>query len=208
MTKKRQKLYSDVMKYEGHMFLITVCDPLHLVLSTPIERETANQLGLALQGQLDVLRSRSFVPTIVYTDPGAGFQTLVNHFPGMIIDTRGVKDNNAKVDIKIRRVKELCRSVQASLPWAVPKTMVKDLVAYAMGCSHDQLIQTAAKTRFLTPTPACNHANPTHRWDGRLGVRGLPTLPTYPRRQCSTLRTTTVLQYGTIKKYYLFSCLF
>ena len=37
------------------MFLIIVCDPLNLTLSTPIERETANQLGLALQGQLNVL---------------------------------------------------------------------------------------------------------------------------------------------------------
>ena len=55
MTEKRQRLFTDVMKYEGNMFLITVCDPLNLTLSTPIERETANQLGLALQGQLNVL---------------------------------------------------------------------------------------------------------------------------------------------------------
>ena len=82
---------------------------------------------------MNVLRSRSFVPTIVYTDPGAGFHSLgVYQFPGVIIDTGGAKDNNAKVDIKIRRLKELCRSVQASLPWAVPKTMVKDLLAYAV----------------------------------------------------------------------------
>ena len=39
MTEKKQKLYTDVMKYDGAMFLITVCDPLHLLLSTPIERE-------------------------------------------------------------------------------------------------------------------------------------------------------------------------
>ena len=50
MIEKKQRLYADVMKYDGTMFLITICDPLHLLLSTPIERETANQLGLALQG--------------------------------------------------------------------------------------------------------------------------------------------------------------
>ena len=48
------------------------------------------------------------------------------------LDTGGAKDNVAKVDIKIRRIKELCRSVQASLAWPVPKTMVKDLVSYAV----------------------------------------------------------------------------
>ena len=132
ITEEKQKLYTDVMKNNGAMFLITVCDPLHLILSTPIERETANQLGLALPGQLNVLRSHGFVPTIVFTDPAPGFQSLVNQFPGVILDTGGAKDNVTKVDIKIRRIKELCRSIQASLSWPVTKTMVNDLVSYAV----------------------------------------------------------------------------
>ena len=33
MTEKKKKLYTDVMKYEGNMFLITVCDPLNLTLN-------------------------------------------------------------------------------------------------------------------------------------------------------------------------------
>ena len=84
MTEKRQKLYSDVMHYEGSMFLITVCDPLQLTLTTPVDRKMSNQLGLALQSQLNVLRGYGFIPTIVYTDPAPGFQALVNHFPGII----------------------------------------------------------------------------------------------------------------------------
>ena len=132
MTEKRQRLFTDVMKYESNMFLITVCDPLILTLSTPMESETANQLGLALQGQLNVLRSHSFIPTVVHTDPAAGSQSLVNNFPVVIMDTGGAKDNNAKVDNKSRRIKELCRSVQASLALPVPKSMVKDLVSYAV----------------------------------------------------------------------------
>ena len=68
----------------------------------------------------------------MYTDPGPGFQELVNQFPGVILDTGGAKDNVAKVDIKIRRIKELCQSVQAGLAWPVPKTMVKDLVSSAV----------------------------------------------------------------------------
>ena len=87
---------------------------------------------MALQGQVDMLRSRGFVPTIIYTDPAPGFQANVNLLPGIIIDTGGAQDNNAKVDIKIRRVKELCRCVKESLPWQIPKTLIKDLVAYAV----------------------------------------------------------------------------
>jgi len=132
MHEKRQKMYSDVMHFEGNMFLITVCDPLNLTLCTHIERETGQQLGLALQGQIDALRSRSFIPSVVYTDPAPGFKAIVSLFPGVIIDTGGAQDNNAKVDIKIRRIKELCRCVKESLPWLLPKSLVKDLVAYAV----------------------------------------------------------------------------
>ena len=103
MAKKKQKLYTDLMHYVGSMFLITVCDPLQLTLATLVEWETSNQLELALQSQLNVLRSRGFIPTIVYKDPAPGFQALVNHFPGIILDTGGDQDNNTKVDIKIRR---------------------------------------------------------------------------------------------------------
>ena len=136
MPDKKQKLYSDVMHFGESMFLVTVCDPLNLTISTYIERETGPQLGMALQGQVDKLRSRGFIPTIIYTDPAPGFQVNVDLLPGVIIDVGGAQDNNAKVDIKIRRVKELCRCVKESLPWQIPKTMVKDLVAYAVARSN------------------------------------------------------------------------
>ena len=101
MSEKQQRLYSDVMHWENTIFLVTVFDPLQLILSTHIERKTGAQLGLALQGQLDLLCSRGFISTIVYTDPAPVFQVLVNHFPGVIVDTGGAQDNNAKVDIRI-----------------------------------------------------------------------------------------------------------
>ena len=109
-------------------FLITVCDPLNLTLCTHIERETVQQLGLALQGQIDTLRSRSFLPSVVYTDPAPGFKAIVTLFPEIIIDTCGAQDNNVKVDIKIRRIKELCRCIKESLPWQLPKSLERILL--------------------------------------------------------------------------------
>ena len=98
---------------------------------------------------MNVLRSCSFLPTIVYTDPAPGFLALVSHFPGIIIDTGGAKDNVAKVDIKIRRIKELCRSVQASLPWTLPKTLIKNLVSYAV--ARLNIRRTTAINRNICP---------------------------------------------------------
>ena len=37
MQEKRQKMYEDVMHFEGNMFLIMVCDPLNLTLCTHFE---------------------------------------------------------------------------------------------------------------------------------------------------------------------------
>ena len=79
-----------------------------------------------------MLRSHSFVPSVGYTDPAPGFKAIVNLFPGVIIDASGAQDNNAKVDIKIRRIKELCQCIKESLPWQLPKSLVKNLVAYAV----------------------------------------------------------------------------
>ena len=53
-SEKDQILWSDVMTIDQNKFLITVCDPLNLTLQTHVERETADVLGLALQGHLQV----------------------------------------------------------------------------------------------------------------------------------------------------------
>ena len=69
-------------------------------------------MGLGLQGHINNLRSRGLNPTIVYTDLGSGFRSLTTGFPGTLIDISGAGDYVAKVDAKIRRIKELYRSVR------------------------------------------------------------------------------------------------
>ncbi len=49
-----------------------------------------------------------------------------------MIDVGGAGDYASKVDAKIRRIKELYRSVKAGLPWKLPPSLVKDLVTYAV----------------------------------------------------------------------------
>ena len=129
MEEKSQVLYGDVMHIDGSKFLIT-SDPLQLTQQCLVTSESANQLGLGLQGHINTLRSRGFTPTIVYTDPASAFRQLIKAFPGVIIDVSGAGDHVSKVDAKIRRTKELYRSVKSGLPWPLPITMVKDLVAY------------------------------------------------------------------------------
>jgi hypothetical protein len=132
LDEKKQTLYTDIMHIDGSKFLVTVCKPLQLTLQCKIERETQQVLGMALQGQLELLRSRGFIPTVVHTDPQSAFRTLTSQFPGIVIDVGGAGDYVSKVDAKIRRIKELYRSVKAGLPWKLPPSLVVDLVTYAV----------------------------------------------------------------------------
>jgi hypothetical protein len=149
LDEKRQTLYSDVMHMDGEKFLVTVCELLQLTIQYHIERETQNVLGVTLQGQLELLCSCGFVPTTVHTDPQSAFCALVGQFPGVVIGIGGAGDYVSKVDAKIRRIKELYRSVKASLPWKLPKALVKDLVAYAVAWINIQ--RTSAINQNVCP---------------------------------------------------------
>jgi hypothetical protein len=132
LDEKKQLMYTDVVHIDGNKFLITVCEPLQLTLQCKIERERQNQLGMTLQGQLDLLQSHGFIPTIVYTDPQSAFRSMTNMFPGVIIDISGAGDHVWKLNAKIRRIKELYRSVKSGLAWQLPNIMARDLVAYCV----------------------------------------------------------------------------
>ena len=127
-----QTMYGDVMYVRKKAFLITVSMPLGLVLVTPIQNTVSETLGYAVQEQVNTLRSRGFSPRIAYLDGQPGFSALVGNIPGVEIDTGGAGDHVDRVDERIRRVKEMIRSVHSGLPWQLPNMMIKDLVKYCV----------------------------------------------------------------------------
>ncbi len=149
MQEKLQVLYTDVMHIDGHKFLVSVVEPLQLTIQAHLQNETATQLGLGIQGHLGILRARGFQPTTIFTDPQAGFRTLVGQFPGVNLDIGGAKDFVSKVDQKIRRIKELYRSVKAGLPWTLPSRLVPALVNYTI--SRLNLRRTSALPGHMCP---------------------------------------------------------
>jgi hypothetical protein len=68
----------------------------------------------------------------VYVDPQSAFRTMTQDFPGVEIDIGGAADYIAKVDAKIRRIKETCRKVKHGLPRNLPRVLLKDLVGYSV----------------------------------------------------------------------------
>ena len=144
-----QVIFMDVMKVREQAYLVSVCEPLQLTMTSHVPKEDAEHLGEALQNQLGLLRSRGFRPVRVHADPQRGFLPLVGQFPGVEIDLTGAGDHLDKVDAKIRRLKEIIRSVHADLPWSLPASRVKDLVTYAT--SRINTRRTSASSTNVAP---------------------------------------------------------
>jgi hypothetical protein len=148
-VEKALRVYADVMHVDAKKFFVTVSDPLNLTLQCGIENESCMSLGMALQGQLALLRTRGFVPTVVYTDQHSSFRSMTQDFPGVEIDIGGAGDYVAKVDAKIRRIKETYRSVKSGLMWDLPRSLIGDLVAYAV--SRMNIRRTNALAESICP---------------------------------------------------------
>lgn len=105
-------------------------------------------LGNALQKHVNTLRSRGFEPKVVYVDPQSRLTSLQGKFPGIEIDVSGAGDHLDKLDIRMRRLKELMHSVVSRLPICFKKERVKDLVTYAVS-------GTNLKSTLFLNTNAC-----------------------------------------------------
>jgi hypothetical protein len=117
---KAQSVYADVMHVDGKMSLVSVTEPLNLMLQNKIENESRTSLRMGLQGQLAVLQSRGFVPETVHMDPHSTFRAMSQDFPSVTINMGGVGDDVAKVDAKICKIKETYKKIKLGLLWKLP----------------------------------------------------------------------------------------
>jgi hypothetical protein len=94
------------MTVEGMHFLLSVASPLEIVLQSHVANQTVEVLGTALQSQIKVLRSYGFFVRLVRVDPQCALVKLRGSFPGIEIDIAEAGDHLAKVDAKMRRIKD------------------------------------------------------------------------------------------------------
>jgi hypothetical protein len=128
----RQVLVSDVMHACGHKFLVTLCSPLELTVISNVANQSKETMGTAMQGQINLLRSKGFEPEQMHVDPHKTLVSLDGAFPGIPMDISGAGDHLDKIDSKTRRIKETMRSVIAGLPYKLHSDRGKDLATYAV----------------------------------------------------------------------------
>lgn len=127
-----QQMTADIMHAGGYKFVITVSKPLMLLLSNATASLGRPALGECLQQHLDVLRIFGFDSRVIKVDPLKALAALRGSMPGIEIDVSGAGDHLPEVDVKIRRIKEMARSVIQGLDWPMPRLLVPDLISYCV----------------------------------------------------------------------------
>jgi hypothetical protein len=130
--RKIQTMTSDIMHMNEEMFLVSIASPLELVITSHTVSQSKGKLGEGLQSHINLLRSFGFDVSLISVDPLKALAGLKGSFPGVEIDAGGAGDHLPKIDARIRRIKETCRSIIAGLPYHLPRNRVKDLVTYVV----------------------------------------------------------------------------
>jgi hypothetical protein len=144
-----QVMVADVMHVCGIKFLVSVSSPLEVLLVKHLQSLSRESLGAGVQAHINMLCSRGFEPERVMVDPHKSLMSLQGAYPGVEIDSCGAGDHFNKVDIRIRRIKELIRAVLVDLPYTLPRDRIKDLVTYAV--SRINMRSTKALTDEASP---------------------------------------------------------
>ena len=81
---------------------------------------------------IELLQSKDFVVSRVELDQERGLLALKNKFYGIEIDVVGAGNHLLNIDAVVQRVKDMCGSINASLPFNITKNKAKALMTYVM----------------------------------------------------------------------------
>ena len=105
------------MHVAGRKYLISLVTPLQVVLVVPVTSLSREALGRVMQQHLDLVRMFGFEVRIIFVDPFKSLVGLRGSIPGVEVQPTGAGDHLPKLDIRIRRLKEMARSVLSALDY-------------------------------------------------------------------------------------------
>jgi len=184
-----QDVVADVMHILDHRFLVGVSSPLELLLVCHIRSLSSSDLGTGVQKHFNTFRSRGFEPKRLYIDPHKSLVALQTSFPGVEVDITGAGDHLDKVDIRIRFLKEMMRSIIAGLPFRLGRDWLKGLVTYAV--SRMNLRSTLALNDMECPRIRFTRARPEYK--SELGLCFGDYVEAYNPRQWKKLPMTQIV---------------
>jgi hypothetical protein len=104
-------MYGDVVYFREKPYLMCVSTPLHLISCTELATNKVETIGEALHKHIGTLQSREFQPTVVHLDAQSGFTSLESNIQSVEISVAGAGDRTLPLDVEVRHIKEILRSV-------------------------------------------------------------------------------------------------
>ncbi|KAA8494428.1 Copia protein [Porphyridium purpureum] len=128
-----QEMHCDLMFLEGYTFVITVVKPMHFIITTMAKGKTAKDMSAAMKKQVAFLKAHRIDVRAVKTDPESGLLAIVEELSetGILLNQTASAEAVPAVERAIRTVKEIARSTLYSLPFALPKELLPQLVQYS-----------------------------------------------------------------------------
>ena len=126
-------LYTDIMFVCGLPFLISILKPLYLTLATLIKSRNVAEVKRAVDRQVATAHSEGFKVVEVSADgEGAiGAMAVELEAAGCKVSIHGKSTDSADIDVKIRQVKNVVRSITV-LPYFLLMAMVPFAVYFAV----------------------------------------------------------------------------
>jgi hypothetical protein len=121
-VQRNQKLHAGVMFLNGEPFLLSVSEPLRLLVARKINGRNRKELEKALSETYTVYRARHFIIDELSMDQESAVKALrgVIGDEGIIYAPVAPTVHDHMVERHIRTVKDAARSVLASLPYELP----------------------------------------------------------------------------------------
>jgi len=129
-----QVLHVDIMFVEGIPFLISVCQPLGLVMVDRIPDRKLKTLKKALSKHINHLHNHNFIVNTLLSDGEGGIAALQDELLANNIrfNPSGPGQHVPVVERKIRLIKERVRACIHSLPFNLSKTLLVYLIYYVV----------------------------------------------------------------------------
>ena len=147
-----QILHVDIMFVEGIPFLISVCQPLGLVMVDRIPDRKLNTLKKALSKHINHLHNHNFIVDTILSDGEGGISALQDELLANNIryNPSGPGQHVPIVERKIRLIKERVRAHIHSLPFNLSQTLLVYLIYYVVSCinmlpNHNRMDEASPK---------------------------------------------------------------
>ena len=147
-----QVLHVDIMFVEGIPFLISVCQPLGLVMVDRIPDRKLKTLKKALTKHINHLHNHNFIVNTLLSDGEGGIAALQDELleNNIRFNPSGPGQHVPVVERKIRLIKERVRACIHSLPFNLSKTLLVYLIYYVVSCvnmlpNHNRMDEASPK---------------------------------------------------------------